>query len=194
MITPADTSIYKTLHLSSDPAVRRRYMIIDEPIIGNFRFGLLLEDLDIVAEQTALGYVRRFHVDARVVTAAIDNIIVRHVVDNDRDIMIHARINHVGRSSLVVGMRVEHPGNPAIHIASCYFTMVARGGDNAEESRTLPPLQYADELEQQRADKATAAREEYRRQQAPSKNLPAVKNSSFYSNCTMPRKSRALTD
>jgi acyl-CoA hydrolase len=173
MVTPAETSLYKTLHLSSDPAVRRRYMVVDEPIIGNFRFGLLLEDLDIVAEQTALGYVRRFHADARVVTAALDNIIVRHVVDNDRDILIHARINHVGRSSLVVGIRVEHPGTPSTHIASCYFTMVARGGENAEESRTLPPLQYADELEQRRAGKAVAAREEHRRQQAAEQEPPS---------------------
>jgi acyl-coenzyme A thioesterase 9 len=173
MITPAETSMYKTIHLSGDQAVRRRYMIVDEPIIGNFRFGLLLEDLDILAEQTALGYVRRFHPDAKVVTAAIDNIIVRHVVDNDRDIMIHARINHVGRSSLVVGIRVEHPGNPSTHIASCYFTMVARGGENAEESRALPPLQYADDLEQGRVDKAVAAREEYRRQQAAEQEPPS---------------------
>ena len=173
MVTSVETSLYKTLHLSSDPAVRRRYMIVDEPIIGNFRFGLLLEDLDIVAEQTALAYVRRFHADARVVTAAIDNIIVRHVVDNDRDIVIHARINNVGTSSLVVGMRVEHPGNPATHIASCYFTMVARGGENAEQSRSLPPLHYADELAQQRADKATAARQEYRQQLAAEQEPPS---------------------
>src|SRR5512133_3476416 len=173
MVTPAETSIYKTLYLSSDPAVRRRYMIVDEPIIGNFRFGLLLEDLDIVAEQTALGYVRRFHADARVVTAAIDTIIVLHVVDSDRDILIHARINHVGRSSLVVGIRVEHPGDPSTHIASCYFTIVARAGENAEESRALPPLQYADELEQRRAGKAVAAREAYRRQQAAEQEPPS---------------------
>ena len=166
MVTPNETSQYKTLHLSSDPAARRRYMIVDEPIIGNFRFGLLLEDLDVVAEQTALGYVRRFHSDACVVTAAIDNIIVRHVVDINQDIVIHARINHIGRSSLVVGIRVEHPGEPSIHIASCYFTMVARGGENAEESRLLPPLQYGDELEQLRADRANVVREEYRLQQA----------------------------
>lgn len=173
MITPAETSYYKTLHLSSDPAVRRRYMIVDEPITGNFRFGLLLEDLDIVAEQAALGYVRRFHSDARVVTAAIDNIIVRHVVDNDRDILIHARINHVGRSSMVVGIRVEHPGNPSTHIASCYFTMVARGGANDEESRALPSLRYSDQLEQRRADKAIAAREEHRLQHAAELEPPS---------------------
>lgn len=173
MTTPRDTSFYKTLHLSSDPAERRRYMIVDEPIIGNFRFGLLLEDLDIVAEQTALRYVRQFHPDASVVTAAIDNIIVRHVVDISRDIVIHARINHIGRSSLVVGIRVEHPGDPSTHIASCYFTMVARGGESAEQSRTIPPLEYLDAVEQERYAKATAAREEYRLQQAAEQEPPS---------------------
>ncbi len=173
MVTPEETSYYKTLHLSSDPLVQRRYMIVDDPIIGNFRFGLLLEELDIVAEQTALAYVQRFHSDARVVTAAIDNIIVRHVVDIDRDIVIQARINHVGRSSLEIGIRVEHPGDPSTHIASCYFTMVARGGENAEQSRPLPPLQYDQPLEQRRAEKAVAAREEYRQQQAAEQEPPS---------------------
>lgn len=165
MITPEMTSLHKTLPLATDEAVRRRYMIVDEPIIGNFRFGVLLEDLDIMAEQVALGYAQRFHADARVVTAAIDNIIVRHVVDINRDIRIHARINNIGRSSLVVGIRVEHTGEPATHIASCYFTMVARGGESAEESRTLPPMEYLNELEKQRAQKALEARELNRKQQ-----------------------------
>lgn len=170
---PSDTSFYKTVHLSDDSAIRRRYMVVDEPIIGNFRFGLLLEDLDIVAEQTALQYVRQFHPDASVVTAAIDNIVVRHVVDVDKDIVIHARINHIGKSSLVVGIRVEHPGNPSTHIASCYFTMVARGGNNAEESRSLPPLDYVETVEIERANKAMAAREEYRRQLAAELEPPS---------------------
>lgn len=166
MTTPKETSLYKTIPLANDPAARRRYKILDEPIVGNFRFGLLLEDLDIMAEQAALGYARRSHEDAKVVTAAIDNIIVRHVVDIKRDIQIDARINHVGRSSMVVGMRVEHTGDPATHIASCYFTMVARGGEAAEESRILPPLEYADELERHRAEKSQQEREQYRQQQA----------------------------
>lgn len=166
MNNPEETSCYRTLLLSSDPDLRRRFMVVDEPIEGNFRFGLLLEELDIMAEQTAIGYVRRFHPEGRVVTAAIDNILVRHVVDVNRDIVLHARINHVGRSSLEIGIRVEHAGEPATHIASCYFTMVARGGAAAGESLPLPPLEYRDELEQGRARKAIAGREEYRQQQA----------------------------
>lgn len=173
MTTPAETSLYRTLSLGSDPKHRRRFMVVDEEIPGNFRFGLLLEELDILAEQTALAYVRRFYPEGRVVTAAIDNILVRHVVDVDRDIVMHARINHVGRSSLEVGIRVEHAGDPATHIASCYFTMVARGGEAASESIPLPPLEYLDELERQRADKAIAGREEYRRQQASLREPPS---------------------
>lgn len=173
MTTPHETSHYKTLPLQSDLKVRKRYMVVDEPIIGNFRFGLLLEDLDIMAEQAAISYARRFYDDAKVVTAAIDTIIVRHVVDIDNDIMIDARINHVGRSSMVVGMRVEHPGDPATHIASCYFTMVARGGESAEESRVLPPLEYNDELERRRAAKSVQEREQYRLQQAAEQEPPS---------------------
>src|SRR5450759_1726929 len=123
MNNPEETSTYRTLPLSSDAALRRRFMVVDEPIEGNFRFGLLLEELDIMAEQTAIGYVRRFYPEGRVVTAAIDNILVRHTVDFTRDILLHARINHVGRSSLEIGIRVEHAGDPVTHIASCYFTM-----------------------------------------------------------------------
>lgn len=162
-----ETSYYRTLSLGSDPALRRRHMVVAEPLQGNLRFGLLLETLDLVAEATALRYVNRFFPEARVVTAAIDDIFVRHAADVNRDISFQARINHVGRSSLVVGIRVEQPGEPANHIASCHFTMVARSWKDGEEfSVTLPPLEYLDEHEQRRARKAVASREEYRNQQA----------------------------
>lgn len=167
MTRPNETSYYQTLPLSTDLAMRRRYMVVDEPIPGNLRFGLLLEILDLVAEKTALNYVNRFYPDARVVTAAIDNILVRHAADVTRDIVFHARINHVGRSSLEVGIRVEQPGDPTNHIASCYFTMVARSGmGEGATSVALPPLEYLDETEQARAKKALSGRDEYRQQQA----------------------------
>ena len=175
MTRPLDTSYARTIPLGSDPALRRRYKVIDEDIPGNFRFGLLLEELDIMAEQTALAYVQRTYPEGRVVTAAIDNILVRHVEDVDRDIVMHARINHVGRSSLEIGIRVEQPalaaGEP-LHIASCYFTMVARGGEGAGESLPLPPLEYHSSQEQERAAKVMAGREEYRQQQASLREPP----------------------
>ena len=162
-----DTSHYQVLPLSSDAELRHRHMVVAEPLEGNLRFGLLLEILDSVAEETALRYVNQYYPEARVVTAAIDDIFVRHAADVNRDIVFHARINHVGRSSLVIGIRVEQPGESKNHIASCHFTMVARSWKDGEEySVPLPPLEYLDENEQRRAQKAVTSREEYKQQQA----------------------------
>lgn len=175
MFCPADTSRSLLLPLGSDPALRRRFMVVDETMPGNLRFGLLLEVLDKLAEETALAFAQRLHPQARVVTAAIDNIFIRNAADVGRDIAFHARINHVGRSSMEVGIRVEHPGNPALHIASCYFTMVARSGsDEAAASLTLPPLTYHEGEEQERMAKALASREIYRQQQQAGLAAPSA--------------------
>ncbi len=166
MARPLDTSLSRTLELGSDLALRRRFMVLDEPLHGNLRFGLLLEVLDKLAEETALRYTRLGWPDARVVTAAIDSILVRHVADVTRDIACHARINHVGRTSMEVGIRVEHPGPAPVHIASCYFTMVARSTEGEERSLPLPPLEVVDAQERHRAEKAIEKRERARLEQS----------------------------
>jgi acyl-coenzyme A thioesterase 9 len=166
---PMDTSMVELLRLSSDPALRRRFMVIDEMLPGNLRFGLTLEVLDKLAEETALAYVRRFEPAARVVTAAIDSIRVRYPADVTRDLRFLARVNYVGRSSLEVGIRVEQDGDPPRHIASCYFTMVARLG---ETSISIPPLQYVDPLENRRHRRAMERREKIRRQEQESLEPP----------------------
>lgn len=174
MTLPHETVFHRTLPLGSDPALRRRHMVVDEPLQGNLRFGLLLEILDKVAEETALQYVNQFHPKARVVTAAIDNIVIRHAVDVNRDLTVAACINHVGRSSLEIGIRVEQPGDPHLHIASCYFTMVARSGyGEGMTSVVLPPLEYREPIEKRRAGKALARREEYRQQQMALREPPS---------------------
>jgi len=163
MPRPNDTTFTRTLPLSSDLDLRRAYMVVNEPLVGNFRFGRLLEALDKVAEETALQYVCQTYPDARVVTAAIDEIQITHAADVTRDVVIKARINHVGRTSMEVGIRVEQPGEPKIHIASCFFTMVARlGVGEHQESVQIPPLEYIDDLEKQRYANAIASREAYR--------------------------------
>jgi acyl-coenzyme A thioesterase 9 len=174
MIRPFDTSFTKILPLTTDEALRRRFMVLDEPILANMRFGLLLEVLDKVAEEAALNYVNRFFPEARVVTAAIDNIVIHHVTDMSRDMHFKARINHVGRSSLEIGIRVEQPGDPLRHIASCYFTMVARSGRGEEvASVTLAGLEYSNDLEKQRAENALKRRKDYKEQQALLREPPS---------------------
>lgn len=160
---PTDTAITDVLPFSTDPALRRRFMVLDEQFPGNLRFGLTLEVLDKLAEKTALAYVRQFDPAARVVTAAIDQIMVRNPAVVTRDLRFLARINYVGRTSLEVGIRVEQEG-PTRHIASCYFTMVARSVEPAQ-GIVLPPLQYVDELEKRRLKRAIERKERRRAQE-----------------------------
>lgn len=131
-------------------------MEVDQDVPGNLRFGLTLEVLDKLAEETALAYVRRAEPQARVVTAAIDGIHVRSPADVGRDLLFLARVNYVGRTSLEIGIRVEQDGDPPRHIASCYFTMVARLGDS---SVAIESLEYSDELEERRRVRAVSRRE-----------------------------------
>src|SRR5258708_17702805 len=166
---PTDTSITTVLPLASDAALRRRFMVTSQPVRGNLRFGLMLELLDKMAEETALAYVRRFNPDARVVTAAIDNIRVRRPADVTRDLCLLARVNYIGRTSLEVGIRVEQDGDAAGHIASCYFTMVAR---NRDQSVALPPLQPTDALELRRHERAIARRRRLRAEEEELRQPP----------------------
>ena len=118
-ITPFDTRYLFVLPFSTDHALARRFLARDSDIVGNMRFGKLLETLDKVAENTALAYVNRFYPDARVVTAAIDSIVVRDLTDTTHDLVFSAQINHVGKSSMEVGIRVECLGVGSHHVASC---------------------------------------------------------------------------
>ena len=170
---PLDSSITRTLPFSSEVSLRRRYLLVDEPVKANFRFGLLLEILDKLAEETALACIRRFHPDGRVVTAAIDSIRLRHAPDITRDMVLRARVNYVGRTSVEIGVRVEQPGDPPAHVASCYFTMVARAGAGANaRSVALPPLEHLEDLERKRAAKARERREAYQRSRDAAEEPP----------------------
>src|SRR5690606_7122777 len=56
-------------------------------------------------------------------------------------VSLHASVNHVGNSSMVVGIRVEAQNvklGTIKHTNSCYFTMVAKGDD--DKPTTVPIL------------------------------------------------------
>jgi acyl-CoA hydrolase len=171
-MTPEETTREKLLPLSTDAALRRRFLVVNEPIPGNLRYGLLLEVLDRLAADTALDYVRPAHADPRVVTAALDEIVVRRIADVGRDVRCSARINHVGRTSMEVGIRVEQaPGGE--HLASCYFTMVARSGDGAGASNVeIPPLDLRGAIDEGRAARAQERRALRRREEAVADEPP----------------------
>jgi acyl-coenzyme A thioesterase 9 len=180
ILSPSQTSVVKRLRFSSDLRLRRHFLLTDEPVRSNLRFGLLLEILDKLAEDTALRYVRRSYPTARVVTAAMDSMRVRGVPDETRDMVLRARVNLVGTTSLEVGIRLEQPGvgvgDPVTHIASCYFTMVARlrEKDGTERSVPLPGLEYRSKMDLVRADQARHRRESYRQYQSAAEAPPSA--------------------
>jgi acyl-coenzyme A thioesterase 9 len=171
---PLDTSIDQILPFATDAALRRRFMVAREPIRANLRWGHLLEVLDSLAEDVALRYVRLSAPNARVVTAAIDEIVLHVPADVTQDLHLHARINYVGRTSLEVGIRVDQGGAASRSLASCYFTMVARAGVG-DTVRNIPvaPLEYADDMERFRRDMAVERRETYQRQLAAARAQPS---------------------
>jgi acyl-CoA hydrolase len=175
VLTPHDTRYLFVLPFSTDPYLARRFLARDGQMVGNIRFGKLLETLDKVAENTALAYVHRFYPDARVVTAAVDNIVLRNPGDTNHDLVFSAQINHVGKSSMEVGIRVECLGAGSSHLASCYFTMVARSADSGEaRSLALPPLQYDQNVDMKRYQKAEQRRQTYREGLAKAEEMPSL--------------------
>ena len=172
---PRDTSIERTLSFGSDPKLRRRFMVSGEEIPANLRWGLLLEVLDELAEDVAIAYARRTAESARVVTAAIDDIVLRTPVKVEEDLNLRARINSVGRTSMEVGIRVDQDGPHAHSLASCYFTMVARI-DEAGETQSLPlePMEYEDDMEVLRREQAIERRETYKQERAASSDPPST--------------------
>lgn len=174
-LTPHDTRYLFVLPFSTDPALARRFLATDQNVVGNIRFGKLLETLDKVAENSALAYVSRYYPEARVVTAAIDSLVVRQPADTQHDLVFSAQINHVGKSSVEVGIRIEHLGPSSGHVATAYFTMVARSTEDGHaRSLTLPHLDYALEIEARRYEKANQRRQAYRDGLVKAEEMPSL--------------------
>ena len=180
LLNPTQTSVVRRLRFSTNLRLRRRFLVTDQDVRANLRFGLLLEVLDKLAEDTALRYVWRSYPTGRVVTAAMDSMRVRNVPDVKRDMILRARVNLVGNTSLEVGVRIEQPplhaGDPVLHVGSCYFTMVARlrEEDGTERSVPLPGLENRSKLDRVRAERARLRRESYRQYLSVAEAPPSV--------------------
>jgi acyl-CoA hydrolase len=106
----------------------------------------------------------------------MDSMRVRNVPDSNRDMVLRARVNLVGTTSLEVGVRIEQPGTPALHVASCYFTMVARMHDESGEEHSVPlhGLEYRSKLDNARAARARLRRESSRSYATAAEAPPSV--------------------
>ena len=103
---------------------------------GNVHGGALLKLLDQVAYACASRYAGTY-----VVTLSVDRVLFRDAIKVGELVSFSASVNHTGRTSLEVGIRVETENirdGTRRHTNSCYFTMVAVDAGGAPVP--VPPL------------------------------------------------------
>ena len=116
---------------------------------GNVHGGTLLKLLDQVAYACASRYAGRY-----VVTLSVDQVLFRQPIHVGELVTFLASVNHTGRSSMEVGIKVlaeDIPTRRQRHVNSCYFTMVA-----IEDGRpaAIPELKPVNEVQVRRRREA----------------------------------------
>ena len=110
---------------------------------GKIHGGILLSLMDKVAYACATK-----HAGAYVVTVSVDNVEFRQPVEVGELVSLHASVNYVGNSSLIVGIKVvaENIKTATVkHTNTSYFTMVAKEDDG--KLATVPPLILEDDTD-----------------------------------------------
>ena len=103
---------------------------------GNVHGGDLLKLLDQVAYACASRYSGEY-----VVTLSVDKVTFKEPIHVGELVTFLASVNHVGRTSMEIGIRVEAQNiqrRSTHHTNSCYFTMVAV--DQHGKPVAVPPL------------------------------------------------------
>jgi uncharacterized protein (TIGR00369 family) len=94
---------------------------------GKIHGGILLSLMDKVAYACATK-----HAGSYVVTVSVDNVEFKQPVEVGELVSLHASVNYVGNSSLIVGIKVvaENIKTATVkHTNTSYFTMVAKDDD-----------------------------------------------------------------
>jgi acyl-CoA hydrolase len=95
---------------------------------GKIHGGILLSLMDKVAYASATK-----HAETYCVTVTVNGVEFLQPVEVGELVSLHASVNYVGNSSLIVGIRVEALNvrtGIVKHTNSSFFTMVAKGDDN----------------------------------------------------------------
>lgn len=126
---------------------------------GKVHGGAILKKLDEVAYACASRYAGHY-----VVTLSVDQVLFKQPIHVGELVTFLACVNHVGRSSMEIGIKVvaEDIRHKIIrHTNSCYLTMVAVD-DHGKPAR-VPPLRLETPLQKLRFEKA-ALRKKLRKQ------------------------------
>ena len=108
---------------------------------GKVHGGIILSLMDKVAYVTAAK-----HCSGYVVTVSVEGVEFLSPIEVGDLVSLKARVNYVGKTSMIVGIRVEalNPKTGIVrHTNSCYFTMVAK--DESGQVTEVPGLHISDE-------------------------------------------------
>ncbi len=135
-----------------DSAVEMREMVLpnDTNSHGNVLGGKVLHLMDLACAMVAMRHCRR-----PVVTAAMDNVEFLAPIPGGHFMILKALINHTGRSSMEIGVRVEgeDPRTGDItHTSSAYLTFVAL--DDLKNPVEVPELIPTTKEEERRFQEA----------------------------------------
>lgn len=128
---------------------------LDANLVGHVDGGIIMKEVDIAA-----GIAAARHAGRICVTAAIDELSFFEPVYVGDVVVVHARVNDAGRTSLEVGVRVEAEpwrGGDRRHTTSAYLVMVAL--DDEGHPAPVPPLLAITEREQRRQQQARIRRQ-----------------------------------
>lgn len=143
----------------SKTVMSRTMLPSDANPYGNVHGGEVMKLIDAAAGAAATRHAR-----ARVVTARIDELSFLAPVYVGHLVTAKASVNHVGRTSMEIGVRVEAEdmltGN-VVHVASAYLVFVAT--DDRGRAVPLPPL-VAETDDERRRMKAAESRRALRLQ------------------------------
>ena len=137
---------------------------------GKIHGGVILSLMDKVAYVCASKHARAY-----CVTASIDTVDFLESVEVGELVSLKATINYTGRSSMVVGIRVESENvkNTLVkHTNTSYFTMVAK--DDRHQSMEVPGLLLETEEETRRFMEAVKRKQ---LKQAMKNETKQIKNS-----------------
>jgi len=140
----------------------RRAILISEVMtpdkanfFGNVHGGYIMKKCDHVAYVCAARYSGHY-----AVTLSVDHILFKKPIHVGELVSFYATINHVGRTSMEVGIKVvaEHLlTQEKRHTNSCFFTMVAV--DENMKPTAVRPLELRNETEKRRFEEAVLRKE-----------------------------------
>lgn len=142
---------------AADSEVLMTHLVLPQDInpAGNLHGGVILKHIDITA-----GVVAKKHSRTNVVTASIDRMAFRQPAYVGELLTFKASLNHVGRSSMEIGVRVEAEDlktGEIRHTNSAYLTFVAL--DENFKPTPVPPLELKTDITKRRHKEAEQRRE-----------------------------------